>query len=77
MMPCDVCSPTEQRPGSLLGGPDGKMLRGLKQVGKTRMAGTAGERHYRCQECGLLYRMIFDAQMKASKTELVKEGDHG
>lgn len=73
MMPCDRCSPsTESGPGSPYGS-DGKMLRGLKQVGKTRMAVPCGERTYRCQDCGTVWRCIFDGSTKQHRTEMVSE----
>ncbi len=70
-MPCDRCTPAESRGEGIPTDSDGKPLRGLKQVGKTRMAGPTGERIYRCQDCGTVWRMIFDASTKRHRTEMV------
>jgi hypothetical protein len=51
MMPCKLCGLTDE---------NGQMRRGVKQVGKTKRNGSAGERFYRCQDCGALWRLTFD-----------------
>lgn len=60
MMPCKRCSATDENGRLLPVDREGKALIGLKQVRKTQRFGTKGERLYKCQDCGALYKMIFD-----------------
>jgi uncharacterized Zn finger protein len=57
MMECKKCGPFD---------PQGKLRRGLKQVGNTKRDGTRGERIYRCQDCSAVWRLSFDAATKTS-----------
>ncbi len=63
MMPCKKCSGVDDQGRLLPHDRDGKPLRGLKQVRKTKLDGAKGERLYKCQDCGALETLTFDAQL--------------
>jgi hypothetical protein len=58
MMPCKYCEPLTAN----------ALLRGLKQVGKTRYSGTRFERRYRCQDCGATCTMRGDFALMTGAT---------
>jgi len=60
MIPCRLCSPKDVRGEQCLSNSEGKWLLGLKQVGKTKYKknGLDYMRFYRCQDCGMRWRMI-------------------
>lgn len=66
MMPCDLCSTVDEQGCRTPFDSNGNSLRGLKQVGKTKREGPRGERVYRCQDCGALWRMTFDVSTRES-----------
>lgn len=51
MIPCKHCGPSAGAHA---------LLKGLKQIGKTRTSGTRFERRYRCQDCGATCTMRGD-----------------
>jgi RNase P subunit RPR2 len=55
MMPCKFCGSFTK---------DGKLRPGIKQVGRTKRAGSEFVRVYRCQECGATMRMAGDVRSK-------------
>lgn len=83
MMPCDRCSPKEGEPGNLVR--EGKQLAGLEEVSRAKLteeqrttsvgamspveSDHVGERIYRCQDCGSLWRMMFSTIDKSSVDE--------
>ena len=60
MMPCDLCSTVDEQGRRTPFDKNGNPLRGLRQVGKTKRDGPRGERVYRCQDCGALWRSTSD-----------------
>ena len=60
MMPCNLCSPLDERGERCYFDAQGKWLLGIKQVGKTKYEknGFVFERIYRCQDCGALWKMV-------------------
>ncbi len=84
MIPCKLCSPDADKGVPPLDA-EGKLLRGLKQVTKTKRSdvtwsnkygeitapGAHGERLYRCQDCGALWRFQFDTTTKESRMDPV------
>jgi hypothetical protein len=60
MMPCNICSPADQHGLRQPFDAGGQMLKGLKQLGKTKYSpnGIKYERIYVCQDCGVKWKMI-------------------
>ena len=56
MMPCNLCSSLGSDGLRMPFDKDGKFLKGLKQVGKTKNKGACYERIYQCQDCGARWK---------------------
>lgn len=60
MMPCRLCSAKDDQGRPLPVDDKGRLLKGLKQKGKTRVEGTVGHRRYVCQDCGANWTTTYD-----------------
>jgi hypothetical protein len=58
MMPCNICSPVDEHGLRQPFDAEGKMLKGLKQRGRTKYSpnGMQYERIYICQDCGAKWK---------------------
>jgi hypothetical protein len=59
MMPCNICSPVDEHGLHQPFDAEGKLLKGLKQKGKTNYSPNRlyYERIYICQDCGAKWKM--------------------
>jgi len=60
MIPCNLCSPLDERGERCNVDAQGKWLLGIKQVGKMKYEknGFVFKHNYRCQDCGARWRLV-------------------